>query len=91
MSRICAVLWEPHIRLVSVSRLPRTCRVNETIVFVLEWLFKDDLLLIDSTIRTTDHTDMDIIASAEAAATLAGMFLEIVEVTKHVIETMRGA
>ncbi|KAJ6167567.1 hypothetical protein N7497_000410 [Penicillium chrysogenum] len=34
---------------------------------------------------------MDIVASAQAAATLAGMFLEIVQVTKHVIETMRGA
>jgi hypothetical protein len=28
---------------------------------------------------------MDIVASAQAAATLAGMFLEIVQVTKHVI------
>ncbi|KAJ5869089.1 hypothetical protein N7455_004030, partial [Penicillium solitum] len=34
---------------------------------------------------------MDIVASAQAAATLAGMFLEIVQVTKHVIETMKGA
>jgi uncharacterized protein (DUF1778 family) len=34
---------------------------------------------------------MDIVASAQAAATLAGMFLEIVQVTKHVIETMEGA
>jgi methyl-accepting chemotaxis protein len=34
---------------------------------------------------------MDIVASAQAAATLAGMFLEIVQVTKHVIENMKGA
>ena len=34
---------------------------------------------------------MDIVASAQAAATLAGMFLEIVQVTKHVIGTMKGA
>lgn len=46
---------------------------------------------MNSTIRTANHTAMDIIASAEADATLAGMFLEIVKITKHVIETMRGA
>ncbi|KAJ6180989.1 hypothetical protein N7519_011450 [Penicillium mononematosum] len=34
---------------------------------------------------------MDIVASAQAAATLAGMFLEIVQVTKHVIESLKGA
>ncbi|KAJ5619391.1 hypothetical protein N7510_003375 [Penicillium lagena] len=34
---------------------------------------------------------MDVVASAQAAAALAGMFLEIVQVTKHAIETMKGA
>ncbi|PKY00375.1 hypothetical protein P168DRAFT_300151 [Aspergillus campestris IBT 28561] len=34
---------------------------------------------------------MEVVASAEAAAALAGMFLEIVRTMKHVIETMKGA
>jgi hypothetical protein len=49
----------------------------------------DYFLLIDRTVRTTKHTNMDIVASAQAAATLAGMFLEAVQVTEHVIETMK--
>ncbi|PLN78680.1 hypothetical protein BDW42DRAFT_187228 [Aspergillus taichungensis] len=34
---------------------------------------------------------MDVVACAQAAAALAGMFLEIVRTMKHVIETMKGA
>ncbi|RJE20392.1 hypothetical protein PHISCL_07263 [Aspergillus sclerotialis] len=34
---------------------------------------------------------MDGVSSTQAAAALAGIFLQIVQVTKHVIETMKGA
>lgn len=89
---IVCVLWEPHFRLVFVAAFPALAKSTRLLSLSSNGCSTDDqFLLIDSTIRTTYHTAIDIIASAEAAATLAGMFLEIVKITKHVIETMRGA
>lgn len=76
----------------SVAAFPALAKSTKLLSLSSNGCSKDDqFLLIDSTIRIANHTDMDIIASAEAATTLPGMFLEIVKITKHVIETMRGA
>lgn len=91
LGTVC-VLWEPHFRLVFVAASPALAKSTKLLSLSSNDCSKDDhFLLMNSTIRTANHTAMDIIASAEAAPTLAGMFLEIVKITKHVIETMRGA